>query len=276
MKTVKEGAAARVKPITVPDFVKSKAAGKKLVMLTAYDFPSALMADAAGVDAVLVGDSLGTTILGYETTVPVTLDAMLHHAAAVKRGISRALVIADLPFGTYQADPLEAFRTSVRVIKETGVHAVKLEGGITVAPAIKLITDAGIPVMGHIGLTPQSVLQFGGHKAQGKTEESAERILADARAVEEAGAFSIVLEGIPADLAVRITAAVSIPTIGIGAGPQCDGQVQVWHDVLGLLPGKPFKHAKRYQELIQPIVKAIEEYATEVRSGDFPTKEHSI
>ncbi len=277
MKTVKDSASgSKSKPVTVPDFVKSKAAGRRLVMLTAYDFPSALLSDGAGVDAILVGDSVGTTVLGYETTVPVTMDEMLHHVKAVRKGVSRALLIADLPFGAYQADPVEAFHNAARLIKEGGAHAVKLEGGISIAPTIKLLTEAGIPVMGHIGLTPQSVFQFGGHRAQGKTAEAATRLLEDAAAVEAAGAFGIVLEGMPAELSARITAQVSVPTIGIGAGPGCDGQVQVWHDILGLLPGKPFRHAKRYTELTQVIHNAIEEYAEEVRSGDFPTKEHSI
>jgi 3-methyl-2-oxobutanoate hydroxymethyltransferase len=277
MKNVKDSASgSKSKPITVPDFVKSKAAGRRLVMLTAYDFPSALLADGAGVDAILVGDSVGTTVLGYETTVPVTMDEMLHHVKAVRKGVTRALLIADLPFGAYQADPVEAFHNAARLIKEGGAHAVKLEGGISIAPTIKLLTEAGIPVMGHIGLTPQSVFQLGGHRAQGKTAEAATRLLEDAAAVEAAGAFGIVLEGMPAELSARISAQVSVPTIGIGAGPGCDGQVQVWHDILGLLPGKPFRHAKRYTELNQVIHKAIEEYAEEVRSGDFPTKEHSI
>jgi len=277
MKNVKDSASgSKSKPITVPDFVKSKAAGRRLVMLTAYDFPSALLADGAGVDAILVGDSVGTTVLGYETTVPVTMDEMLHHVKAVRKGVTRALLIADLPFGAYQADPVEAFHNAARLIKEGGAHAVKLEGGISIAPTIKLLTEAGIPVMGHIGLTPQSVFQLGGHRAQGKTAEAATRLLEDAAAVEAAGAFGIVLEGMPAELSARISAQVSVPTIGIGAGPGCDGQVQVWHDILGLLPGKPFRHAKRYTELTQVIHKAIEEYAEEVRSGDFPTKEHSI
>ena len=277
MKNVKDSASgSKSKPITVPDVVKSKAAGRRLVMLTAYDFPSALLADGAGVDAILVGDSVGTTVLGYETTVPVTMDEMLHHVKAVRKGVTRALLIADLPFGAYQADPVEAFHNAARLIKEGGAHAVKLEGGISIAPTIKLLTEAGIPVMGHIGLTPQSVFQLGGHRAQGKTAEAATRLLEDAAAVEAAGAFGIVLEGMPAELSARISAQVSVPTIGIGAGPGCDGQVQVWHDILGLLPGKPFRHAKRYTELTQVIHKAIEEYAEEVRSGDFPTKEHSI
>ncbi len=271
-----EGIATPLRIVTVPEFVKYKSKARPIVMVTAYDYPSALIADSAGVDAILVGDSVGTTTLGYETTIPVTLDEIIHHVRAVRRGVSRALLIADLSFGSYQADPADALRSAVRILKEAGAQAVKVEGGSNMLNTVKHMVDAGIPTMGHIGLTPQSVHIFGGHKAQGKDKESARHMLEDAAALENAGAFGIVLEGIPAALAGEITAAIRIPTIGIGAGLQCDGQVQVWHDLLGLLPGKPFRHAKRYVNLAEQIKSVMETYALEVRDRSFPTEEHSI
>jgi len=263
-------------PVTVPDFIRFKTAGTRIVMVTAYDYPSALLADRAGIDCILVGDSVGTTVLGYENTVPVTLDEIIHHARAVRRGVQRALLVADLPFGTYQAEPAEALRSAVRLLKEAGVQAVKVEGGAPMVPTVRRLTESGIPTMAHLGLTPQSVHVFGGHKAQGKDAESAKKMIEDAVAMEQAGAFGIVLETIPAELACSITAAVKIPTIGIGAGVECDGQVQVWHDILGIIPGKPFRHTKRYAELGAQIEQALSAYASEVRGQEFPGREHSL
>lgn len=262
--------------ITVPEFIRFKQRGKRIVMVTAYDCPAARLADSAGVDCILVGDSVGTTVLGYETTVPVTLDEILHHVRAARRGVQRALLIADLPFGAYQADPADAIRSAARLMKEGGAQAVKVEGGAPIVETVRRLTNAGIPTMGHLGLTPQSVHLLGGHRAQGKDTDSARRILDDAAALEEAGAFGIVLEAIPAALARQITAAIEIPTIGIGAGVECDGQVQVWHDLLGLTSHKPFRHAKRYIELGDQIRDALRTYAQEVRAREFPGEEHSL
>ncbi len=262
--------------ITVPEFIKFKRQGRRIVMVTAYDYPSALLADQAGINCILVGDSVGTTVLGYDTTLPVTLDEILHHVRAARRGVERALLIADLPFGAYQADAADAVRSAVRLLKEGGAQGVKVEGGAPVVETVRRLTNAGIPTMGHLGLTPQSVHMFGGHRAQGKDTASARRMLDDAAALEEAGAFGIVLEAIPLELAKQITAAVEIPTIGIGAGVECDGQVQVWHDLLGLTRHKPFRHAKQYVDLAEQIQSALQTYAAEVRNHAFPDKEHSL
>jgi 3-methyl-2-oxobutanoate hydroxymethyltransferase len=273
------GQAARRKAdrrMTVPEFRARKARGEKIVMVTVYDYPSALLADRAGVDCLLVGDSVATTVQGHSTTLPVTLDEMIYHVRMVRRGVDRALLLADLPFGSYQAGTDEAVRSAVRLLKEGGAEAVKLEGGAPMAPAVRRLTEIGIPVMGHLGLTPQSVNLLGGHRVQGRNSAAAERMLADAQALEEAGAFGLVLETIPAALAARITGAVTIPTIGIGAGPDCDGQVQVWHDLLGLFPGKTFRHAKRYADLGATAEAALRAYTDEVRQGAFPTKEQSL
>lgn len=262
--------------VTAPGLRERKQQGDKIVMLTAYDYPSARLADRAGVDVVLVGDSLGTVTLGYESTVPVTLEEILHHVRAVRRGLRHALLLADLPFGTFQVSPEETIRNAARLLKEGGAQAVKLEGGTPVVETVRRLTDAGIPVMGHLGLTPQSIHIFGGHRAQGKEPHAALQILADAKALEAAGAFGIVLETIPAALAAQVTAELAIPTIGIGAGPDCDGQVQVWHDLLGLYPGKVFRHVKRYAEVGDVIEGALRAYADEVRESRFPTQEHSL
>jgi 3-methyl-2-oxobutanoate hydroxymethyltransferase len=262
--------------ITVPLLKQRKQEGVRIVTLTAYDYPSARLAERAGVDMVLVGDTVGIMALGYDTTVPVTLDDILHHVRAVRRGLKRALLLADLPFGTYQAEPQEAIRNAVRLMKEGGAQAVKVEGGAFLADTVRRMTDAGIPVMGHIGLLPQSVHLLGGHKAQGTDEASAERIRQDALALEDAGAIGVVLEAIPAALAAQITREISIPTIGIGAGAGCDGQVQVWHDILGIPPGKSFRHVKRYADIGELTEMAIRAYIEEVRQGAFPTKEHSL
>lgn len=261
--------------VTVPGLIERKRSGQKIVMVTAYDYPSARLAERAGVDIVFVGDSLGMMALGYDTTVPVTLEQMAHHVRAVRAGVKQTLLLADMPFGTYQVSPEEAVRNASLLMK-VGSHAVKLEGGQPVAGTVRRLAEAGIPVMGHLGLTPQSIHVFGGHRAQGTDPQEADRILADALALEAAGAFGIVLETVPATLAGRITASLRIPTIGIGAGADCDGQVQVWHDLLGIPPGKNFRHVKRYAEIGSLMEEALRSYAHEVRRGEFPTKEHSL
>ena len=262
--------------MTVPELRARKARGEKIVMVTVYDYPSALLAERAGVDCLLIGDSVASTVQGHANTLPVTLDEMIYHVRMVRRGARRALLLADLPFGSYQVGPEEAMRSAVRLLKEGGAEAVKLEGGAPMAPTVRRLTEAGIPVMAHLGLTPQSIHLFGGHRVQGREEAAAEQMLADAQALEAAGAFALLLETIPAALAARITAAVKIPTVGIGAGPDCDGQVQVWHDLLGLFPDKTFRHAKRYAELGAAAEAALRTYTDEVRQGTFPTKEQSL
>lgn len=269
----REGRAVRV---TVPDLKQYRARGEKIVMVTAYDAPSAQIADRAGVDVVLVGDSVGTVVLGYANVVPVTLEDMIHHTRAARRGIKRALLLADLPFGTYQSSVEEGVQSAIRLLKEGGAQAIKLEGGVPMAPTVRRVTEAGIPVMAHIGLTPQSVNLLGGHRVQGRGAAEARRILEAAQAHEEAGAFALLLETIPAELAEEITRSVSIPTIGIGAGSACDGQVQVWHDLLGITSSRTFRHVKRYAEIGALIEAALRDYAEEVRGSRFPTQEHSL
>jgi len=261
--------------VTVNEIKEMKSKKEKIVMLTAYDYSTAKLVDESGMPLILVGDSLGMVLLGYESTIPVTMDEMIHHTKAVVRGTKRALVIGDMPFMTYHTTTSDALRNAARFIQEGGAQAVKLEGGITVADTVKRIVECGIPVMGHIGLTPQSVHQFGGHRVQGKTPEAAERLLKDARALEQAGVFAVVLELVPAPLSKLITNKLSIPTIGIGAGPDCDGQVQVIHDLLGLFADFAPKHAKQYAKLAGLIKNALADYITEVKSGKFPTAEHS-
>jgi 3-methyl-2-oxobutanoate hydroxymethyltransferase len=260
---------------TVPDVQRFKDEDRHFAMLTAYDYLSARILDEAGIPILLVGDSLGMVMLGHSTTLPVTVDDMLVHAKAVSRGARQALLVGDMPFMSYQVSTEEAIRNAGRFIQEGGMHAIKLEGG---GPAIVEITrrlsEIGIPVMGHLGLTPQSVHAMGGFKVQGKTEAQAARITADARALEEAGAFSIVLEGMPSKLAAGITQELRIPTIGIGAGPATDGQVLVFHDMLGLTTGKVPKFVKRYANLADEISRAATEYMDEVRTGKFPGPEH--
>jgi 3-methyl-2-oxobutanoate hydroxymethyltransferase len=253
-----------------------KRRGEPIVMLTAYDFPSARLVEQAGANAILVGDTLGMVVLGYETTLPVTMDDMLHHVKAVVRGTRRALVVADMPFMSYQVGPEDALRNAGRFLQEAGARAVKLEGGVTVAESVRRLVDAGIPVMGHIGLTPQSLHQFGGYKVQGKTPRAAARLMDDALALEQAGAFAIVLELVPAPLAQLITKRLRVPTIGIGAGPDCDGQIQVYHDLLGLFTGFVPKHTRRYAEVGEAIRDALAAYADDVREGRFPTEEQSF
>jgi 3-methyl-2-oxobutanoate hydroxymethyltransferase len=260
---------------TVLDVQRFKEEHRRFAMLTAYDFLSARILDEAGIPVLLVGDSLGMVMLGYPTTLPVTIDDMLHHAKAVARGARQALLVGDLPFMSYQVSVEQAITNAGRFLQEAGMHAVKLEGGgPLVVEVTRRLTEIGIPVMGHLGLTPQSVHAMGGFKVQGKTRVQAERIMADAKALEEAGAFSIVLEGIPSELGTKITQTLHIPTIGIGAGPGTDGQVLVFHDMLGLTNGKAPKFVKRYASLADEITRAVGRYIEEVGNGTFPGPEH--
>jgi 3-methyl-2-oxobutanoate hydroxymethyltransferase len=252
-----------------------KAKNEKIVMLTAYDYSTAKLVDESGIPLILVGDSLGMVMLGYESTIPVTMDEMIHHTKAVVRGTKQAMIIGDMPFMTYHTSIADALRNAARFIQEGGAQAIKLEGGVAVAETVKRIVECGIPVMGHIGLTPQSVHQLGGHRVQGKTPEAAERLLKDAQALEQAGAFAVVLELIPAPLSKLVTQKLGIPTIGIGAGPDCDGQVQVISDLLGLFSDFVPKHAKQYAKLAGSIKTALADYIAEVKAGKFPTAEHS-
>ncbi|MCD6153674.1 MAG: 3-methyl-2-oxobutanoate hydroxymethyltransferase [Syntrophobacterales bacterium] len=253
-----------------------KEKGEKITMLTAYDYSTAAVMDEAGVDMILIGDSLGMVVLGYDSTLPVTMEDMLHHTKAVSRAVERAMVIGDMPFMSYQASVEEAMRNAGRFMKEAGAHGVKLEGGREVAEITRRITSAGIPVMGHLGLTPQSVHQFGGYKVQGKGDTAAKRILEDAKILEEAGAFSIVLEVVPATLAAEISKSLKIPTIGIGGGVDCDGQVLVVNDMLGMFKEFTPKFVKKYANLNANMKEAIEQYLDEVKKGAFPGKEHSF
>jgi 3-methyl-2-oxobutanoate hydroxymethyltransferase len=252
-----------------------KKKGQKITMLTAYDYATALALDEAGIDILLVGDSLGMVVLGYESTLPVTMEDMIHHTKAVMRGAQRAMVVADMPFMSYQVSVEESLRNAGRFLKETGAQAVKLEGGREVAEATRQMAAAGIPVMGHLGLTPQSIHQFGGFKVQGKEGKAAQRIIEDAKILEEAGAFSIVLEGMPKELAKKVTESLEIPTIGIGAGVYCDGQVLVVNDMLGLFQQFTPKFVKKYAQLHRDIRGAVETYNEEVRTGTFPDDDHS-
>ena len=262
--------------ITINQIKQMKPKGEKITMLTAYDYSTARIIDEVGIPLILVGDSLGMVVLGYESTIPVTMDEMLHHTKAVVRGTRQTMVIGDMPFMTYHVSIEDALRNAARFIQEAGAQAVKLEGGVTVAEKVRKVVDCGIPVMGHIGLTPQSIHQFGGYKVQGKTTEAAARLLEDARVLEQAGAFAIVLETVPAPLAALITKSISIPTIGIGAGIGCDGQVQVINDILGSFTDFVPKHAKQYAKLADIIRAAITEYDREVKAGSFPTEEQSF
>lgn len=260
---------------TAATFAAAKAKGEKLSMLTAYDYSTAKLEDESGINGILVGDSLGNVVLGYEDTVSVTMEDMIHHGAAVARGAKNALVVVDMPFMSYEVTVEEAVRNAGRLMKEGRAGAVKLEGGVRVAEQIRAIVKAGIPVMGHIGLTPQSINVFGGFKVQGKSEEAARALLADAKAVEEAGAFAVVIEAVPAALAQMITDAVSIPTIGIGAGAGCDGQILVYQDMLGMFSDFTPKFVKRYANVGEVMREAFTNYAAEVASGAFPTEEHT-
>ena len=260
---------------TAATFAAAKAKGEKLSMLTAYDYSTAKLEDESGINGILVGDSLGNVVLGYEDTVSVTMEDMIHHGAAVARGAKNALVVVDMPFMSYEVTVEEAVRNAGRLMKEGRAGAVKLEGGVRVAEQIRAIVKAGIPVMGHIGLTPQSINVFGGFKVQGKSEEAARALLADAKAVEEAGAFAVVIEAVPAALAQMITDAVSIPTIGIGAGAGCDGQILVYQDMLGMFSDFTPKFVKRYANVGEVMREPFANYAAEVASGAFPTEEHT-
>jgi 3-methyl-2-oxobutanoate hydroxymethyltransferase len=262
--------------VTVPEIVTKKRRGEKITCLTAYDYSFARILDEAGVDILLVGDSLGCVVQGHPNTLPVTIDDMIYHARAVARGRRRALLVADMPFLSYQVNPQEALRNAGRLLQEACAEAVKLEGGVAQRATIEAITRAGIPVMGHVGLTPQSVHAFGGYKVQGKEQETRRRILNDAQAVQEAGAFAVVLEGMPAGLAGEITAQLAIPTIGIGAGADCDGQVLVVHDMLGLFDDFTPKFVKRYAELKEVMSGAVRQFISEVREQRFPGREHSF
>lgn len=260
-----------MRPVRIPDLRVMKGKGTKISVLTAYDATMARLLDKAGIDVILVGDSVGMVVLGYDTTIPVTLEMMIHHAAAVARGASRALVVVDMPFLTYQVTADEAIRNAGRLIQEGGAAAVKVEGGQPILEVVRRLTGYGIPVMGHLGLTPQSVHALGGFRQQAQDEGSATRLLADAKALEEAGVFSIVLESIPSDLACKVTSSVGIPTIGIGAGPHCDGQVLVSYDALGLHDGGPIPpFVRQYAQLGEVIVDAAKSYIDDVRSGRFP------
>jgi 3-methyl-2-oxobutanoate hydroxymethyltransferase len=263
------------KKTTIPDIVQMKQEGCKITVLTAYDYPTARLVDAGGVDVILVGDSAGVVFSGHENTLPVTVDEMLYHVKAVARAKPKALVIADMPFMACQCGELEALKNCGRMLQEGGAEAVKIEGGVNMAAIIRSVTEMDIPVMGHVGLTPQSVHRMGGYRVQGRKDE-AERIIEDARAVQEAGAFAVVLEGIPSKLAARITEQLTIPTIGIGAGPVCDGQVLVIHDILGLCEKYSPKFVKRYADLGPVISEAARQYVSEVKEGLFPTEEHSF
>jgi 3-methyl-2-oxobutanoate hydroxymethyltransferase len=263
-------------PLTIYDLKERKAKGERIVTLTCYDALFARLLDESGVDILLVGDSVNQVLAGAETTLSATLDQMIYHTKSVQRGTERALVICDMPFLTYQVSREEAIRNCGRVLAETGCHGVKLEGGQAIAATVRALVDAGIPVMGHLGLTPQSVHVLGGYRVQGRDEAGAERLKQDAKALEEAGAFAIVLELIPATLASRITKSLAIPTIGIGAGPACDGQVLVLHDVLGLNDRFNAKFVKRYATLAQDVREAVELFAAEVREGRYPGPEHSV
>ena len=259
-----------VSKVTVPSILECKLRGEKVTCLTAYDYSAARLVDDAGIEMILVGDSLAQTVLGYDSTVPVTVDEMLHHLRAVRRGVQRALLIADMPFGSYHVSDDQALTNAIRFIKEGGAEAVKLEGGASRAGLVKKLVESQIPVMGHIGLTPQSIHTFGGYRVQGRTLDSAAELQADAEALEEAGAFAIVLEGIPRELAAIITRRLRIPTIGIGAGPDCDGQVLVYHDLLGLTFGQTAKFVRSYANLREVIHQALTHFRDDVTQGCYP------
>ena len=258
------------KRITVKSLFEMKANGEKISMLTAYDFTMAKIVDSAGIDIILVGDSASNVMAGHETTLPITLDQMIYHASGVVRAVERALVVVDLPFGSYQSDPKEALRSSVRIMKESGGHAVKMEGGSEIKDSIKKILNAGIPVMGHLGLTPQSIYKFGTYSVRAKEEEEAEKLMEDAKLLENLGCFALVLEKIPAHLAEKVAQSISIPVIGIGAGGGVDGQVLVIHDMLGMNNEFSPRFLRRYLDLYDQMTKAIGNYVTDVKSGDFP------
>ena len=269
-QTVPPSAAADVKRVTTQTLLDLRAADTPIAMLTAYDYTSARILDDAGVDVLLVGDSASNGMAGHETTLPITLDQMIYHAQCVVRGVQRALVVVDLPFGAYQGSSREALRSAIRVMKETGAHAVKLEGGAAVLESVQRIIDAGIPVMGHLGLTPQSIYKFGTYKVRARGADEAESIRKDIRRLEKAGVFGVVLEKIPADLATELTASVTVPTIGIGAGSGCSGQVLVTHDLLGLTRDFNPRFVRHYADLAGVVADAVGRYVEDVRRRDFP------
>ena len=262
--------------ITITDLKRMRDKDERITMITAYDYPTARLVDEAGIPLILVGDTLGMVVLGYDSTLPVTVDDMIHHASAVMRGAQRAHVVVDMPFGSYQTGWQDAMRSAARIMQETGCGSVKLEGGQRSAETVERLVSAGIPVMGHVGLTPQSVNAFGGYKIQGRTPRDGVRVINDAKALEDAGAYAIVLEVVPAALAARITEKLKIPTIGIGAGPYCSGQVQVLHDLLGLYPDMDPKHARRFLEGGELIRNALIAYRKAVDDGSFPTEAESF
>ncbi len=267
-----QGRKTRLDKVTTQTVVNMKQSGEKISMLTAYDFTMASIVDSAGIDVILVGDSASNVMAGFDTTVPMTLEHMIYHTSCVVRGVERALVIADLPFMSYQVTIKEALISAGRMMKEAGAHAIKLEGGRYVADTVKRIVDAGIPVMGHLGLTPQSIYKFGTYKVRAKEEKEAEELLEDARLLEEAGVFAIVLEKIPTGLAKKVTESLAVPTIGIGAGPHCDGQVLVLHDMLGLNKDFSPRFLRRYADLHSEMTGAVTSFMKDVKSGDFPNE----
>lgn len=266
---------SEIKKITTETLRKMKFDKEKITMLTAYDFTTAKMVDAGGVDSILIGDSAANVMAGFETTLPITLDQMIYHTQCVVRGVERALVVADLPFGTYQSNPEKAMESAVRMMKEGGAHSIKIEGGAEIEDSIRKIVNAGIPVMGHLGLTPQSIYKFGTYKVRAKEDAEAEKLMSDAKLLEELGCFALVLEKIPADLAKKVSESISIPTIGIGAGPDCDGQVLVYHDMVGMNQGFSPKFLRRYLDLYTEITGAVSQYVKDVKSADFPNKSES-
>jgi 3-methyl-2-oxobutanoate hydroxymethyltransferase len=261
--------------LALPELANLKGRGEKIAMVTAYDAPSGRIADEAGVDIILVGDSAAMVVLGYESTVPASMDEMVMLTSAVTRGARRPLVIADMPFGSFQVSDEEALQNAIRFVKEAGADGVKVEGGGPTVSRVRALVGAGIPVMAHIGLTPQSATMLGGFKAQGRSAEKAQRLLADARELEAAGCFALVLEAVPTPVAQRVTATLSIPTIGIGAGAECDGQVLVWHDLLGLYAGRAPRFVKQYANLAPEITAALQRFVADVRSGAFPDEQHT-
>ena len=265
--------AGKAMKITTNTLQEMKQAGEKITMLTAYDFSMARILDGAGIDVILVGDSASNVMAGNDTTVPITLDQMIYHAQCVVNGVNRALIVCDMPFGSYQGDSRQALNSAIRIMKESGSHAVKLEGGSEIVESIERILTAGIPVMGHLGLTPQSIYKFGTYSVRAREDEEASKLIEDAKLLEKAGCFAIVLEKIPADLAAKVTAAVNIPTIGIGAGADVDGQVLVIHDLIGLTHEFNPRFLRRYLNLYDEMTKAVGEYINDVRSQDFPNDE---
>lgn len=266
---------SEMKKITTETLRKMKFDKQKITMLTAYDYTTAKMVDAGGVDAILVGDSASNVMAGHETTLPITLDQMIYHAQCVVRGVEKALVIVDLPFGSYQSDSLKALESAVRIMKESGAHAIKLEGGVEIEKSIKKIVNAGIPVMGHLGLTPQSIYQFGTYKVRAKEDDEADKLISDAQLLEKLGCFALVLEKIPAHLAKKVSESISIPTIGIGAGADCDGQVLVYHDMVGMNQGFSPKFLRRYLDLYTEITGAVAQYVKDVKDESFPNENES-